>query len=167
APDAGRVLVDGRDIRDDSRGWQGQIGYVPQSIYVMDDTLRRNVAFALPDEEIDDVAVRKALGAAGLHGVLGRLPHGLDTVLGERGVRVSGGELQRIGIARALYHDPAVVVFDEATSSLDIPTERDVMASVHGRRGSKTIVVVSHRSTAIEHCDRIYELVGGRLNPGT
>jgi ABC-type multidrug transport system fused ATPase/permease subunit len=129
----------------------------------MDDTLRCNVAFGLPIEDIDDAAVRRVLEAAGLHGLAGRLPHGLDTVLGERGIRISGGELQRIGIARALYHDPAVVVFDEATSSLDIATEREVMASVRARQGSRTIVIVSHRPTAIEHCDRIYELAGGRL----
>jgi ABC-type multidrug transport system fused ATPase/permease subunit len=162
-PDEGRVLVDGRDMRDEPRRWQAQIGYVPQSIYVMDDTLRCNVAFGLPIEDIDDAAVRRVLEAAGLHGLAGRLPHGLDTVLGERGIRISGGELQRIGIARALYHDPAVVVFDEATSSLDIATEREVMASVRARQGSRTIVIVSHRPTAIEHCDRIYELAGGRL----
>jgi ABC-type multidrug transport system fused ATPase/permease subunit len=165
-PDEGRVLVDGRDMRGDPGRWQGQIGYVPQSIYVMDDTVRRNVAFGLPDEDIDDAAVRSALGAAGLLRLVGQLPHGLDTVLGERGIRISGGELQRIGIARALYHDPAVVVFDEATSSLDIATEQEVMASVHARQGRRTIVIVSHRPTAIEHCDRIYELVGGQLVVG-
>jgi len=92
-----------------------------------------------------------------------RLPEGLDTVLGERGVRMSGGELQRLGIAPALYHDPAVVVLDEATSSLDIATERDLMASLHSRRGRQTLIIVSHRATAIERCDRVYELANGGL----
>ena len=162
-PDEGRVLVDGQDLRDDPRTWQLQIGYVPQSIYIMDDTLRRNVAFGLPGADIDDSAVWRALRIAGLQGFVERLPHGLDTVLGERGAQISGGELQRIAIARALYPDPAVLAFDEATSSLDVRTETDVMTSIRDLRRSKTIIIVSHRQTTIAHCDRIYALDRGRL----
>ena len=154
----------GRALRDDPRTWQLQIGYVPQSIYIMDDTLRRNVPFGLPGADIDDSAVWRALRIAGLQGFVERLPHGLDTVLGERGVQISGGELQRIAIARALYPDPAVLAFDEATSSLDVRTETDVMTSIRDLQRSKTIIIVSHRQTTIAHCDRIYALDRGRLD---
>jgi ABC-type multidrug transport system fused ATPase/permease subunit len=162
-PDAGEVSVDGYDIRLNMRGWQDQIGYVPQSIYLTDDTLRRNVAFGLPSELIDDAAVLRALQAAQLDEFVGGLPQGLDTVVGERGIRLSGGQRQRIGIARALYHDPQVLVLDEATSSLDMNTEREVMQAVNSLHGSKTIVIVAHRLSTVEHCDRLYRLEHGRI----
>lgn len=162
-PDAGEVSVDGCDIRRNMRGWQDQIGYVPQSIYLTDDSLRRNVAFGLPAELIDDAAVLRALRAAQLEEFVGGLPEGLDTVVGERGVRLSGGQRQRIGIARALYHDPQVLVLDEATSSLDTNTEHEVMQAVGSLHGSKTIVIVAHRLSTVEHCDRLYRLEHGRV----
>ncbi|MGQ0665465.1 MAG: ABC transporter ATP-binding protein [Nitrospiraceae bacterium] len=162
-PDAGRVTVDGQDIQADLRAWQNQIGYVPQSIYLTDDTLRRNVAFGLPDEQIDDMAVRRAIQAAQLDEFVRSLPNGLETFVGERGVRLSGGQRQRIGIARALYHDPGVLVLDEATSALDIATERGVMQAVTALRGSKTILIVAHRSSTVEHCDRLSRLEQGRI----
>jgi ATP-binding cassette, subfamily B, bacterial PglK len=121
-PQKGQVLVDGADIQRDLRAWQDQIGYVPQSIYLTDDTLRRNVAFGLADDAIDEAAVERAIRAAQLEVFVAGLPQGLDTVVGEHGVRLSGGQRQRIGIARALYHDPAVLVLDEATSALDTAT---------------------------------------------
>jgi ATP-binding cassette, subfamily B, bacterial PglK len=162
-PDAGCIRVDGADIHSDIRGWQDRIGYVPQSIYLTDDTLRRNIAFGLPAENIDDDAVWRVLRAAQLEEFVMSLPAGLDSVVGERGVRLSGGQRQRIGIARALYHDPDVVVLDEATSSLDTATERGVMLAVRALHGIKTIVIIAHRLTTVEHCDRLYRLDRGRV----
>jgi len=162
-PDAGQVTVDGQDIRHDLRHWQDQIGYVPQSIYLTDDTLRRNVAFGLPDESIDDTAVRGAIHAAQLEDFVDSLPDGLETVVGERGIRLSGGQRQRIGIARALYHDPSVLVLDEATSALDTDTESGVMQAITALHGSKTIIIVAHRLSTVEQCDRLYRLEGGRV----
>lgn len=160
---SGRVEVDGQDIQENIRAWQNQIGYVPQTIYLTDDTLRRNVAFGLPNEQIDDVAVQKAIKAAQLEEFVATLPEGLETVVGERGVRLSGGQRQRIGIARALYHDPSVLVLDEATSALDTATENGVMKAVNALQGSKTIIMVAHRLSTVEHCDRLYKLEQGRI----
>ena len=162
-PSSGRVSVDGMDIQTSLRGWQDQIGYVPQAIYLTDDTLRRNVAFGLAPEQIDDGAVDRAVIAAQMGGFVSSLPDGLETVVGERGVRLSGGQRQRIGIARALYHDPEILVLDEATSSLDNTTERDVMEGVNALHGSKTILIVSHRMSTVENCDRLYRLDQGRI----
>ena len=162
-PGGGRILVDGHDIRHSLRDWQDQIGYVPQFIYLTDDTLRRNVAFGREDDDIDEAAVLRAVHAAQLDDYVASLPAGLDTVVGERGVRISGGERQRVGIARALYHDPAVLVLDEATSALDTDTEAGVVRTVRALKGEKTVVVVSHRLTAIEGCDRVLRLEHGRL----
>jgi ABC-type multidrug transport system fused ATPase/permease subunit len=162
-PEKGEVRVDGRSIHADIRRWQDQIGYVPQSIYLTDDTLRRNVAFGLSDDQIDDAAVARATKAAQLEEFVASLPAGLETVVGERGVRLSGGQRQRIGIARALYHDPAVLVLDEATSSLDGATEHDVMEAVRALHGTKTIVIVAHRLSTVQQCDRLYRLQGGRV----
>ena len=162
-PNAGQVLVDGQDVQQSLRAWQDQIGYVPQSIYLTDDTLRRNVAFGLPDEKIEEAAVRRAIKAAQLEELVASQPDGLETVVGERGVRLSGGQRQRIGIARALYHDPAVLVLDEATSALDTVTEWGVMQAVMALQGSKTILIVAHRLSTVEHCDRIYRLEQGRV----
>ena len=163
APDSGSVRVDGEDIRNRLRDWQDQIGYVPQSIFLTDDTLRRNVAFGLPNDQIDDDAVRRAIQAAQLEEFVAGLPEGLETIVGERGVRLSGGQRQRIGIARALYHAPAVLLLDEATSSLDTDTEHGVMQAVRALRGMKTILIVTHRLTTVEHCDRLYRLHDGRI----
>lgn len=162
-PGAGHVIVDGQDIQKNLRAWQDQIGYVPQSIYLTDDTLKHNVAFGLPDEAIDDTAVRRAISNAQLEEFVSGLPEGLETIVGERGIRLSGGQRQRIGIARALYHDPSVLVLDEATSALDTATEQGVMQAVTALRGSKTIIIVAHRLSTVENCDRIYRLEHGRV----
>lgn len=162
-PGSGVVTVDGTDIQANLRGWQGQIGYVPQSIYLTDDSLRRNVAFGLAEGEINDAAVARAIGAAQLEDLLATLPNGMNTSVGERGVRLSGGQRQRIGVARALYHDPAVLVLDEATSALDTATERAIMQTVRALRGRKTIVIVAHRLSTVEHCERLYQLQAGMI----
>lgn len=162
-PESGRVTVNGTDIQSNLRGWQDQIGYVPQSVFLTDDTLRRNVAFGLPDDAIDEQAVERAIAQAQLEDFVASLPAGLDTIVGERGVRLSGGQRQRIGIARALYHDPSVLVLDEATSALDPETERAFMQAVNAMKGSKTIIIVAHRLTTVQDCDRLYRLSHGRV----
>jgi ABC-type multidrug transport system fused ATPase/permease subunit len=163
APASGAVLVDGVNVQDRIRWWQDQIGYVPQSIFLTDDTLRRNVAFGLPKGAIDDAAVDAAIRAAQLEEFVKTLPLGLETVVGERGVRLSGGQRQRIGIARALYHNPDVLVLDEATSSLDTETEHGVMQAVQALQGEKTVIIVAHRLSTVEYCDRLYRLESSRI----
>jgi len=163
APVSGAVLVDGINVQDRIRWWQDQIGYVPQSIFLTDDTLRRNVAFGLPKSAIDDAAVDAAIRAAQLEEFVKTLPLGLETVVGERGVRLSGGQRQRIGIARALYHNPDVLVLDEATSSLDTETEHGVMQAVQALQGKKTVIIVAHRLSTVEYCDRLYRLENARI----
>jgi ABC-type multidrug transport system fused ATPase/permease subunit len=162
-PTAGRVLVDGLDIQENLRGWQDRIGYVSQAIYLCDDSIRRNVAFGVADADIDDGAVRRALQAAQLDQFVDGLAEGIETNVGERGVRLSGGQRQRIGIARALYHGPAVLVLDEATSALDTETEESVMAAVNALHGTKTVIIVAHRLTTVANCDRLYRLDHGRI----
>jgi ABC-type multidrug transport system fused ATPase/permease subunit len=162
-PSSGTVVVDGIDIQENLRRWQDQIGYVPQSIFLTDDSLLRNVAYGIAPDDVDIEAVHRAIRAAQLEEFVAGLPEGLATVVGERGVRLSGGQRQRIGIARALYHDPAVLVLDEATSALDTATERGVMQAVEALHGSKTILIVAHRLSTVENCDRILRLHEGRL----
>ncbi len=163
SPQFGKVLVDGKDVHLNLRGWQDQIGYVPQSIFLTDDTLRRNVAFGLPKNEINDESVRAAIRSAQLEDFVATLPAGLETVVGERGIRLSGGQRQRIGIARALYHNPSVLVLDEATSSLDAETEHGVMQAVQALQGEKTVIIVAHRLSTVEYCDRLYRLEDSRI----
>jgi ABC-type multidrug transport system fused ATPase/permease subunit len=162
-PQSGSVRVGGHDIRNALNDWQRQIGYIPQTIFLMDDSLRRNIALGIADNEIDEVAIVEALKSAQLEDFVASLPEGLDTVVGERGVRLSGGQRQRIGIARALYHRPSVLVLDEATSSLDTETERGVMQAVQALQGDKTVIIVAHRLSTVEYCDRLYRLDAGRI----
>ncbi|MEO1940873.1 MAG: ATP-binding cassette domain-containing protein, partial [Candidatus Thioglobus sp.] len=162
-PDKGVVEVDGVNIQNNLRGWQDQIGYVPQTIFLTDDTLRRNIAFGLPNEQIDDARISRALKLAQLERFVKGLPEGLETMVGEFGVRLSGGQRQRIGIARALYHDPEVLVLDEATSSLDTKTEREVMDAVRELKGSKTLIIIAHRLSTVEKCDYLFKIEQGVL----
>lgn len=162
-PVSGKVLIDGLDIQSNLRSWQNKIGYVPQSIYLTDDTLRNNIAFGIPNDKIDETAILKALDSAQLSGFVKTLPEGLNTIVGERGIRLSGGQRQRIGIARALYHDPTVLVLDEATSSLDNATEKSVMEAIDNLHGYKTIIIIAHRLSTVEHCDHIFKLEFGKV----
>jgi ABC-type multidrug transport system fused ATPase/permease subunit len=162
APAAGRLAIDGHDVADNLRGWQRHIGYVPQSIYLTDDTLRRNVAFGIDDSDIEEERIVAAIAAAFLDDLVASLADGLDTVVGEQGVRLSGGQRQRIGIARALYHDPNVLVMDEATSAVDNETERHIAGAIEALRGEKTILIIAHRLSTVRHCDRLIFLDGGR-----
>ena len=162
-PQSGEVLVDGEDIRRNLSAWQRQIGYIPQHIFLTDDSVRRNVAFGIPDEDIDDEQVRAALESAQLLEFVEGLPAGLDTSVGERGVRLSGGQRQRIGIARALYHDPEVLVMDEATSALDYKTESLIIEMIERLRDRRTIVVIAHRHSTIQYFDTVLKLHEGLL----
>ena len=162
-PTKGTVEVDGIDVQFNLRGWQNHIGYVSQTIYLTDDTLRCNIAFGLEKKDINDKAIKAAINASQLQDFVDSLPDGLDTMVGERGVRISGGQRQRIGIARALYHNPSVLVLDEATSALDTVTEAAVMKSVYELQGNKTVIIIAHRLSAISMCDLFFELNKGNL----
>ena len=162
-PTAGRILIDDVPLDGHERAWQRMIGYVPQDPYVLDDTLRRNVAFGVPDASIDDHRVARACTLAQLDDFIRQLPQGLDTILGERGARLSGGQRQRVAIARALYNDPAVLVFDEATAALDNQTEREVTRAIASLHGSRTMIVIAHRLSTVEGCDRLIFLQDGRI----
>ncbi|HON59380.1 MAG TPA: ABC transporter ATP-binding protein [Smithella sp.] len=162
-PQQGEVLVDRQNIFQDIKRWQMNVGYVPQSIYLSDESIRRNIAFGMPDHAIDDGQIEQALQAAQLAPLVCRLPGGLNTVVKERGVRLSGGERQRIGIARALYHNPQVLIMDEATSALDNLTEKSVIESIESLRGDRTIILIAHRLTTVRSCDVIYLMDEGRV----
>ena len=162
-PTQGQVLVDNISIDGQMEAWHKNIGYIPQTIYLMDDTIRRNIAFGVPDGEIDEKRIWDVVEEAQLKEFVEALSDGLDTQIGERGVRLSGGQRQRIGIARALYENPEVLVFDEATSALDNETENAVMTSIESLAGSKTIIIIAHRLTTIKNCTVIYEVKDGGI----
>jgi len=162
-PTNGLIEVDGSDIQSSMRAWQNNLGYVPQSVFLIDDSLRKNVAFGISEDNIDDEMVWNALCAAQLDDVVKKLPQQLDTIVGEHGVRLSGGQRQRIGIARALYNDPDVLFLDEATSSLDYSTEAEVMEAIELLHHKKTIIIVAHRLSTVEKCDWILRLDAGEL----
>ena len=150
-------------MRDSLAGWQRNIGYVPQSVYLIDDSVRRNVAFGVPEQEIDDDRVWRALRQAQIETLVRSLPGALSAMVGQRGDRLSGGERQRLGIARALYRDPPVLVVDEGTANLDSETEAAIVETLAGLRGQKTIIVIAHKLPLVRNCDRIYLLRHGRL----
>ena len=162
-PTYGEILSDGKNINNNIRSWQNQIGYVPQSIYLTDDSLRNNIAFGIPSNEINEIEILNSIKAAQLVEFINSLPNGLDTFVGERGVRLSGGQRQRIGIARALYNNPPFLLLDEATSALDTATEVEVMSEVMAMRGQKTILIVAHRLTTVSTCDIIYRFSSGKI----
>ena len=162
-PTNGSLRVDGRDITENLAGWQRHLGYIPQDIYLLDDTIRRNITFGLPDDQIDEALVAEAVTAARLDSVIAEQADGLDTVIGERGARLSGGQRQRIAIARALYRQADILVMDEAMSALDTETEREVSAAIERLRANKTIVMITHRLSSVRACDRIYCVDAGRI----
>ncbi len=167
--DNGDIRVDGESIYENGiRSWQNLIGYIPQSIFLTDDTVERNIAFGVPDDLIDSQKVEEVIQTAQLTELINSLPEGIRTPIGERGVRLSGGQRQRIGIARALYHEREILVMDEATSALDSQTESLVSEAIKSLSGTKTIIIIAHRLTTVEHCDCIYMLEKGRvINSGT
>ena len=181
-PESGDIIVDGKSIYSNDnldsldsnhrqklvdfsklRSWQNLIGYIPQSIFLIDDTIERNIAFGVPDHLIDKTRVELAIKAAQLEEFIEQIPQGMKTMVGERGLRLSGGQRQRIGIARALYHEREILVLDEATSALDNETEKLVSEAISSLAGTKTLIIIAHRLTTVEHCDRIYLLENGRI----
>lgn len=162
-PVKGAVFADEINVHEQPKTFHAQVGYIPQTIYLSDDTIRNNIAFGLREEEISEEAVRAAVERAQLREFIESLPHGLDTIVGDRGVRLSGGQRQRIGIARALYHDPEILVLDEATSALDNETESAVMEAIEHLQGMKTMIIIAHRLTTIRNVDVIYEVGDGRV----
>lgn len=159
----GSICADGMDVRLNYRRWLKNIGYIPQMIFMLDDTIRKNVAFGIPEDKIDEERLWEVLKEAQLDEFVRSLPEGADTGIGERGIRLSGGQRQRIGIARALYHDPEVLVLDEATSALDNDTEKAIMEAINRLHGRKTLIIIAHRLQTIEQCDMIYRVEDGRI----
>ena len=172
-PTSGRVVIDGEPLEGRERAWQRQIGYVSQDVYLLDDTLRRNIAFGIPDGAIDERRLAAAVFQARLEEVVNGMPHRLETVIGEDGMRLSGGQRQRVAIARALYHDPPVLVFDEATAALDNQTEREVTEAIAHLRdgyggqanlpGSRTVIAIAHRLSTVKGCDQLIYLRDGKV----
>lgn len=159
----GTITCDGRNVFENYPSWLSKIGYIPQSIYLIDESIRDNIAFGIDADKIDDERIWEALEEAQLKSFVEELPEGLDTTIGDRGVRISGGQRQRLGIARALYHNPEILVFDEATSALDGDTETAVMEAINSFHGKKTMVIIAHRLNTIEKCDVIYKVENGKI----
>ena len=163
-PSTGHIYADGVDVKETGnyRKWLKNIGYIPQMIFMLDDTIRKNVAFGVPEDKIDENRLWEVLKEAQLDEFIKTLPEGLETGIGERGIRLSGGQRQRIGIARALYNDPEVLILDEATSALDNDTEAAIMESINRLHGRKTLIIIAHRLQTIEKCDIVYRVEDGR-----
>ena len=162
--EGGQILADGREVKDNYQSFLKNVGYIPQTIFMIDSSIRKNVAFGIPDDEIDDNKVWHALKEAQLDEFVKSLPDGLDTGIGERGIRISGGQRQRIGIARALFEDPEVLILDEATSALDNETEAAIMESINFLHGKKTLIIIAHRLQTIEKCDMVYRVENGQIS---
>ena len=162
-PTAGIVTVDDVDIHKNLRAWLDHVAYIPQMIFIMDDTIRRNVAFGIPDEDIQEDRLMKAIKMSRLEEVVKQLPNGLDSLLGEHGIRLSGGQRQRVALARAFYHERDLIIMDEATSALDNETECEIIRSIEALKGQKTLIVIAHRLSTVKHCDVLYRLEQGKI----
>lgn len=162
-PDKGQIVIDGQDIKDNKKAWYGKLGYIPQTIFLLDDTIKNNIVFGVPEEEIDYDRLIAAMKEAQIYEFVMEQPEGWDTAVGERGVRLSGGQRQRIGIARALYHNPEILILDEATSALDNDTESAIMDAIERLGKSKTLVIIAHRLSTIKNCDIIYKVEKQRV----
>jgi ABC-type multidrug transport system fused ATPase/permease subunit len=159
----GGVYFDNKNIKNELSLWQKQIGYVPQEIYLLDDSIKKNITFGLKEEEIDEKILLQTLKVSQLKDFVDTLPDAMNTFVGDRGVKLSGGERQRIGIARALYNLPKIMVFDEATSSLDIENENKILDEIYDNKDDKTLIIISHRNNTVKYCDLIYVLENGKV----
>ncbi len=162
-PRSGIISYNAINIFKNLSGWRNIIGYVPQNIYLIDDTLKNNIAYGLKDIEIDEKLLSDSINKAQLNDFINELPEKLDTIVGERGIRISGGQKQRIGIARALYNNQKILILDESTSSLDLKTEQEVMKSIHNLNNSKTIIIISHKKSTLQNCDKIFKFENKKL----
>jgi ABC-type multidrug transport system fused ATPase/permease subunit len=162
-PSSGTILADNKNIYNGIKSWQRQIGYVPQSVYLLDDTIKSNIAFGVPDEKIDDKKIFDAVRKARLSSFFENINLRINNKIGEFGEKVSGGQKQRIGIARAFYNDPKIIILDESTSSLDIETEKQIINEISLLKGKRTILIISHRHSSLAHCEKIYELKNKEL----
>nr|MDA3897998.1 ABC transporter ATP-binding protein [Desulfobacteraceae bacterium] len=162
-PECGNILLDGCDINTNLTAWQTNLGYIPQFIYLTDDSISHNIALGLDDSEINDDQLWQAIRAAQLESFVQTLPQGEETIIGEHGIKLSGGQRQRIGIARALYHNPEVLIMDEATSALDNATEKAVVDSIHQLKGEKTIIMIAHRLSTVQNSDKLYFMKNGQI----
>ncbi len=162
-PTEGNIFIDKKDIKENVRSWQKNIGYIPQFIYLSDDTVRNNIAFGLDEKEIDEKKINEAVNVSQLNEFVKNLPRGLDTFIGERGIRLSGGQRQRIGIARAIYNNPEILIMDEATSSLDNVTEKFIIEAIEQLKKDRTIIIIAHRLTTVKNCDKLYILKDGKI----
>ncbi len=157
-PQKGNILVDNNDIQNNLKSWQLQIGYVPQNIYLLDDTIKENIIFGRKVDNLTDNNLHNSINLAQLNKLVSRLPEGIDTFVGDRGTRLSGGQIQRIGIARAIFNNSKILIFDEATSALDIETEKNFVSDIYKLKAEKTLIIISHRLSILDHCDRIYRI---------
>ncbi len=162
-PSKGKIFIDGQNLEDNVTEWQKLIGYVPQDIYLLDDTIRNNIAFGLNSKDIDQKAILKSLKLSRLDDFVSTLEHKDDTAIGNRGIKLSGGQKQRVGIARALYHDPKILILDEATSSLDTNNEKKIMSEIFDTSGDKTLIIITHRHSSVFNCDKVYLLDNGKI----
>ena len=162
-PDAGEIKVNEKSLKEVREPWQQSVGYIPQDIYLSDDSIKANIAFGIAEENVDEVQLTMVIKTAQLEELVSTLKEGINTVIGERGVKLSGGQRQRIGIARALYHNPQVLVMDEATAALDNVTERDFMQAINQLKGRKTLIMIAHRITTVKNCDIIYVMDKGKV----
>ena len=162
-PQEGSIKLNGKSLDDKIKSWYSQVAYLPQSVFLIDNSLRQNVAIGVAENKIDEDALFKALKKARLMELISQLPNGLDTEIGERGVRLSGGQRQRVALARAFYHGRSVLVMDESTSALDNNTEQEIIEEIKQLKGKVTLIVIAHRLTTLKHCDRIYRLDDGGI----
>jgi ABC-type multidrug transport system fused ATPase/permease subunit len=163
SPSSGSIFLDGIDVTKQTERWKGQIGYVPQDIFLTDDTIRNNIAFGIENDQIDEISVNRAVELSHVSHFIEQLPDGLNTLVGERGIRLSGGQRQRIGIARALYTNPSIIIFDEATSALDNETESAVVEAINSLQLGRTLFVIAHRESTLRHCNVAITMINGRL----
>ncbi len=162
-PVSGKIIIDSEDLQQNISSWQKQIGYIPQHIFLADNTIRNNIALGIEESEIDDTKIWNSIKLSQLESLVNELPEGIQTEIGEKGVRLSGGQRQRIGIARALYHDPQILIMDEATSALDNITEKYIVEEIEKLKGTRTVIIIAHRLTTVQNCDTIFYLEKGEL----